>query len=234
MLETKKMCDMDLVELLSAAGLTVEAASGWKQAGRANFAPVGIMLHHTAGPKDGDAPSLKNLRDGRPGLTGPLCHMLLARSGKVHVFGANRCNHAGDGAQEVLNLVKTDQPVVGNAVTNRYKDVPGLSGNGYFYGIEVENTGVGEAYPAAQIQALGKICAAICQARGWSANRIVHHRQWTIRKADMSYKGDIPGLVAQLTNGDTTDLAMSFAEEDEEPFPPGVSASSPQEEQDEP
>lgn len=226
--------EMDLVQLLSAAGLNVEAAPGWKQAGKPNFTPVGIMLHHTAGPKNGDAPSLQLCIDGRPGLSGPLVQMVLARSGKTHVIAANRCNHAGDGAQQVLDLVKKDEPVVGNAVTNKYKDVPGLSGNGYFYGIEVENTGVGEAYPDAQIEALGKICAAICQSRGWSANRIIHHRQWTIRKADMSYKGDIPGLVAQLMDTGTPQFGISFAEEEEAPFPSGVHANSPQEDHDEP
>lgn len=226
--------EMNLVELLTAAGVTVEANPGWEKAGKPNFTPIGIMLHHTAGPKNGDAPSLGTCLNGRPGLSGPLCHIVLARSGKAHVLAANRCNHAGDGAQQVLDLVKKDEPVVGNAVTNRYKDVPGLSGNGYFYGIEVENSGVGEAYPDVQIEALSKICAAICQARGWTANRVVHHRQWTIRKADMSYKGDIPGLVAQIMDTGTAHFGVSFSEEDETPFPPGVEASSPQEDQDEP
>lgn len=225
--------EMDLVQLLSAAGLDVEAAPGWQKAGKTDFTPVGIMLHHTAGPKNGDVPSLGVCKNGRPGLSGPLVQIVLARSGKVHVIAANRCNHAGNGAKEVLDLVKADQPVIGNAVTNKYKDVPDLSGNGYFYGIEVENNGVGEEYPDVQIEVLGKICAAICQSRGWSANRIVHHRQWTTRKADMSYKGDIPGLVAQIMDTGTPQFGISFSEEEEAPFPPGVHASSPQEEQDE-
>lgn len=225
----------NIVDVLTAAGLVVEAQAGWATAGRPNFAPVGIMLHHTAGPKAGDAPSLSLVKNGRPDLSGPLCHILLARSGKAHVIAAGRCNHAGDGAQQVLELVKQDKPVVGNAVTNRYKDVPGLNGNGYFYGIEVENSGVGEAYPDVQIEALGKICAAICSWKGWSANRVVHHRQWTIRKADMSYKGDIPSMVGKVMDTGALHFGISFCEEEEEaPFPPEALAGSPQEDHDEP
>lgn len=226
--------ERDLFEILAAGGVNVEAMPGWKSKGRPDFKPIGIMLHHTAGPKSGESPSLKTCLDGRPGLSGPLCHIVLGRSGKAYVLAANRCNHAGDGSRPVLEKVKKDEPVVGNAATNGYKDEPGLSGNGYFYGIEVENSGVGEAYPDAQIDALGRICAALCQAHGWSANRVVHHRQWTIRKADMSYKGDIPGLVGQIMDTGTPHFGVSFSEEDEAPFPPGVEANSPQEEQDEP
>lgn len=225
--------EIDLAELLASAGVTVEAAAGWKSKGKPNFTPLGIMLHHTAGPKGGDAPSLKLCMEGRPGLSGPLCHIVLARSGTAHVIAAKRTNHAGDGAAQVLERVKKDEPVTGNAATNGYKDVAGLSGNGYFYGIEVENTGTGEPYPEAQIDALGKICAAICQAHGWSSNRIIHHRQWTVRKADMSYKGDIPSMVAQIMDTGTVQFGVSFSEEEEAPFPPGVDASSPQEDSDE-
>jgi hypothetical protein len=192
------------------------------------------MLHHTASPKSGDAPTLNVCKNGRPNLPGPLCQIVLGRSGKAYVLAANRCNHAGDGAQQVLDRVKKDEPVIGNAVTNKYADVKGLSGNGYFYGIEVENTGTGEDYPDAQIQALAKICAAICTWRGWTANRVIHHRQWTIRKVDMSYKGDMPSMVAQMMDTGTLSFGISFCEEEEAPFPPDAEAGSPQEDHDEP
>ncbi len=224
----------NLVDVLNAAGIAVEASPGWEKAGRPNFTPLGIMLHHTAGPKSGDAPTLAVCKNGRPDLSGPLCHIVLGRSGKAYVIAAGRTNHAGDGAQQVLDRVKKDEPVVGNAVTNKYADVKGLSGNGYFFGIEVENTGVGESYPDVQIDALTKICAAICLWKGWSANRVIHHRQWTVRKADMSFKGDVPAMVAQMMDTGTLHFGTSFAEEVEEaPFPPGVEEGVPQEEHDE-
>jgi N-acetylmuramoyl-L-alanine amidase len=224
----------NLVEALLAAGIEVQADPGWEKAGRPNFTPMGIMLHHTAGPAGGDAPTLNVCRKGRPDLPGPLCQIVLGRSGKAYVLAAGRTNHAGDGAQQVLDKVKKDQPVIGNAITNKYKDVKGLSGNGYFYGIEVENTGRGEAYPGAQIEALAKICAAICTWRKWSANRVIHHRQWTMRKMDMSYKGDMPSMVAQMMDAGVLSFGESFCEEEEAPFPPELENASPQEEYDEP
>lgn len=226
---------MNLAQVLEAAGVVVEARPGWEKAGRPNFTPLGIMLHHTAGPKNGDAPTLPICINGRPDLPGPLCHIVLARSGKAHVIAGGRTNHAGDGAQQVLDKVKKDQSVTNNAVTNGYKDVKGLSGNGYFYGIEVENTGVGEPYSDAQIQALVNICAAICSWRGWTSNRVIHHRQWTARKVDMSYKADIPSMVAQVMDAGTISFTECFAEDtDEAPFPPEALAAPPQEEHDEP
>lgn len=184
----------DLEQILLDAGLDVTAHPGWRTAGAADFAPQGIMLHHTAGGRVGDAPSLATCIHGRPDLSGPLCHLLLARSGKVHVIAARRANHAGRGASEVLQKVVLGEPVGGDARDHGYAD--SVSGGPSFYGIEVENDGVGEAYPEVQIRNLVLICAAICRANGWGAERIIHHRQWTQRKPDMSFRGDIWTLVA--------------------------------------
>lgn len=224
----------NLAEILVAAGVDVEAHPGWETRGGSVFKPVGIMLHHTAGPAKGDAPTVQLCLNGRSDLKGPLCHIVLARSGKAHVIAGLRANHAGPGAQEVLAKVKADQPVVGNAVTNKYKDVTVPSGNEAFYGIEVENTGTGEDYPDVQVEALAKICAAICNWKGWSANRVIHHRQWTSRKFDMSLKFDMPALVGQMMDTGTAYFGVSFCEEEEAPFPPEVLAGSPQEDHDEP
>ncbi len=190
---------VDLLKVLTAAGVRVKPANGWNKRGRLGFTPEGIMLHHTAGPKSGDAPSLSTCINGRSDLPGPLCHIVLGRSGTAHLIAANIANHAGRGAKEVLDLVRRDEPMSGDAKDHRYKDA--LVGNQFFYGIEVENAGVhGDPYPEEQIDALVGICAAICSAHGWTANRVVHHRQWTSRKPDMSYGGDLPGLVAQKMN----------------------------------
>jgi len=224
--------DVNLVEVLESAGVSVVAADGWEQRGNPMFNPEGIMVHHTAGAKTGDAPTVSLCLNGREGLKGPLCHIVLARSGTAHVIAARRANHAGEGAEQVLEKVRRDEPIEGNAATNGYKDVPGLSGNGSFYGIEVENTGVGEEYPEDQILALGKICAALCTAHGWSAHRVIHHRQWTNRKVDMSYKGDIPGLVAQMMDTGTAHFGVSFSEEEDEAL--SGDPQNPREEQDEP
>jgi hypothetical protein len=189
---------------------------GWETRGNPNFSPEGIMVHHTAGPRNGDAPSLRLCIEGRPTLPGPLCHIVLARSGKAHLVSGNGANHAGDGAQEVLDLVRKDEPVVGNAATRGYRDMPGLAGNAFFYGIEVENNGTGEPYPEAQLEALVKICAAVCEWHGWTPNRIVHHRQWTRRKADMSYRGNLPAMVAQMMDAGRMQLDASIEEPEQD------------------
>src|SRR5207237_1385622 len=98
--------EASLADVLTAAGLDVETVAGWEKKGRAGFHPEGIMVHHTAGAKTGDAPSLALCIQGRPDLSGPLCHVLLSRSGKAHVLAANITNHAGKGAKEVLDLVR--------------------------------------------------------------------------------------------------------------------------------
>jgi hypothetical protein len=192
---------IDLLQTLTAAGVTVAPVDGWQRRGRPGFAPDGVMLHHTAGAKTGDAPSLSLCIDGRPGLSGPLCHILVGRDGTAHLIAANIANHAGQGSAEVLALVQAGSPVQGDARDHRYKDA--VFGNTPFYGIEVENAGVGgDPYPDAQIDALVKICAALCSAHGWTVDRIIHHRQWTTRKIDMSYRGDLLAAVAQLMNAD--------------------------------
>lgn len=187
---------VNVLSLLAMEGLDVAAEKGWETRGRPGFTPQGIMVHHTAGPRVGDAPCLSTCVQGRPDLAGPLCHILLARSGKVHLIAANIANHAGLGARQVLDAVQRDQPIFKNAKNNGYVDA--ISGNPFFYGIEVENAGVAsDPYPPAQLEALACICAILCSAHGWSANRVIHHRQWTSRKIDMSWRGDLPGTVAQ-------------------------------------
>src|SRR3546814_17425078 len=87
-----------LADVLKAAGLKVVEEDGWKEAGRGQMAAVkGIILHHTAGSKKGNSPSLELVTDGRPDLPGPLSPLFLARDGTFHVVRAVRCHHAGAG-----------------------------------------------------------------------------------------------------------------------------------------
>lgn len=199
--------EVDLLSVLRAADVTVHAVDGWEKKGRPGFEPEGILVHHTAGPKTGDAPCLQVCLAGRPDLPGPLCHIYLSRSGTAHLLAANITNHAGMGAREVLDQIRRGEPVIDNAVTHGYTDA--IGGNTFFYGIEVENSGTkGDAYPPAQIEALVRICAALCQAHRWSSGRVIHHRQWTKRKIDMSFRGSLPGLVAQRMDAGAVSFGM--------------------------
>lgn len=185
-----------LLDMLKASGVSFEVVPGWETRGRPGLRPIGIMLHHTATGETGDAPSLPIIINGRPGLKGPLANILLGRSGKAYLVSGNIANHGGVGSAEVLDLVRA-----GKEVTQDAKDAgrtDDLVANDSFYGIEVENSGVGEPYSEEQIQALVKICAAILRAHGWDANRVIHHRQWTSRKIDMSYKGDLKDMIRKV------------------------------------
>ncbi len=207
---------VDLLQTLTDAGVNVAPVDGWEKRGRLGLAPQGVMVHHTAGPKTGDAASLSVCVNGRPGLSGPLCHILLGRDGTAHLVAANIANHAGQGAAEVLAKVTAGEPVEGDAKDHGYKDA--VFGNTPFYGIEVENSGVGgDPYPDVQIDALVKICAALCTAQGWTADRIVHHRQWTVRKVDMSYRDDLLGAVRQAMGGDAQPAADAPADASADP-----------------
>lgn len=202
--------EVDLAEILEATDARLVVHPAWRERGREGFTPEGILVHHTAGPKSGDVACLSVCVNGRPDLPGPLCHIYVARSGEVHLLAARTANHAGSGAREVLESLRRGEPVTSDASAQGYVD--SMSGNTFFYGIEVENSGTaGDPYSSDQIDALVAVCAALCQAHGWSASRVLHHRQWTRRKIDMSYRGDLRALVAQKMDAG----AVTFAAEED-------------------
>src|ERR1035437_1796530 len=96
-----------LPDVLKAAGLNVQAVDGWQTRGHGDFGkPLGILCHHTCGPKDGDIRDLHVLVDGRPPpdrLDGPLCNLALARSGVYWVVAAGKAWHAGVGSWQGVN-----------------------------------------------------------------------------------------------------------------------------------
>jgi peptidoglycan hydrolase-like protein with peptidoglycan-binding domain len=136
-----------LPDVLKAAGLKVATEDGWENRGRGDVGKiVGVICHHTAGPKNGNMPSLDTLKNGRkasPGqkaLPGPLAQLGLARDGTFIVIAAGRAIHAGLG---------------------EFKGVK--SGNSSFIGIEAENTGkpTDLPWPAVQLDAYQRGVAAI-------------------------------------------------------------------------
>lgn len=151
------------------------------------FNPRGIMNHHTAmnSRRIRAATQVALLWRGRTGLPGPLAHIGLGRRGTVYLVGWNNANHAGEGDGKVLRAITYE------------RDLPeplnnDIDGNPYFWGIEVMNDGVGEHYPAEQIEALVKCNAAIIRATNaaggnWTEKSSLHHKEWTNRKIDMSY-----------------------------------------------
>jgi hypothetical protein len=87
-----------LADVLRAAGCRVVEEDGWKTRGRdGSFAPKAIMMHHDASPAGETSNGVDVIRDGRPGLGGPLSQLWLAYDGTWHVVAAGRANHAGEG-----------------------------------------------------------------------------------------------------------------------------------------
>ena len=151
---------------LKGAGLKVAEVPGWESRGRAEMGdPVGVLCHHTAGPKDGNMPSLKTLIEGRSDLPGPLSQLGLGRDGTYYVIGAGRCNHAGAGQWM------------------------GETGNSRFIGIEAENTGKpDDPWPPVQMDAYQRGVAAILKHLGLPAACCAGHKEYAPnRKPDPTF-----------------------------------------------
>ena len=196
----------NVLEVLQAAGLDVEAEPGWETRRGSKYSfdhrpggTLGMIVHHTAAGGSADMPCRNICVNGRSDLKGPLVQFLMGRSGKLLLISQNRCNHAGKGSSEVRKDLEAGRDITAefdagqgayNARTlNRANDWSGA--NGKYWGIEVENNGIGEEYSQAQMKALVKLCAAMCKWQGWDHNRIIHHREHTSRKYDMSYTGPL-------------------------------------------
>lgn len=158
-----------LADTLREAGLKVIEVDGWKTRGRADMGnPRGVLCHHTAGPRTGNAPSLNLVLKGRADLPGPLSQLFLARDGTFHVLAAGRCNHAGVGSW--------------HGVT---------AGNSDLIGIEAENVGTGaEPWPAEQMDAYVRGVAAILSHLGEDSLMAIGHKEFATprgRKIDPAF-----------------------------------------------
>ncbi len=155
---------LSLASALRSWGLQVAEVDGWQGRGAEPFNPIGCLIHHTAGPRGADAPSLNVCINGRPGLRGPLCQVLISRSGVCHIIASAKCNHAGEGGPK--------GPIGPDA------------GNAQSVGIEAENDGVGEPWPAVQVGAMVRATAAVLDLLGQPRANVWGHREYTPRKID--------------------------------------------------
>lgn len=159
-----------LPQVLEDAGLKVAMVDGWETRGRGDMGRIaGVICHHTAGPRNGNMPSLRIVTDGRSDLPGPLSQLGLGRDGTFYVIAAGRANHAGAGV---------------------WRGVP--TGNASFIGIEAENTGLANDYPwpAVQLDAYQRGVAAILGHLGIGADCCAAHKEFALpagRKPDPSF-----------------------------------------------
>jgi len=162
-----------LPDVLKNAGLKVAPVPGWENRGRGDVGRIfGVLCHHTAGPRNGNMPSLNILINGRSDLPGPLAQLGLGRDGTYFVIAAGRANHAGKG-----NL---------NGVVN---------GNTNLIGIEAENTGLpnDSPWPEVQLDAYHRGVAAILEHIGKDSSFCAGHKEYALphgRKDDPDFDMD--------------------------------------------
>lgn len=174
-----------MATVLRDAGLKVAEQPGWKTRGKSSFGPAkGVMLHHTAGPKNGNMPSLGIVTNGRPGLSGPLSQLCLGRDGTFFVVAAGRANHAGRGKWQGVT-----------------------SGNTHFIGIEAENTGKSNDFPWPEVQmdAYRRGVAALLTKIGADPVMACGHKEYALpkgRKPDPLFNmNTFRAQVAAIMNG---------------------------------
>lgn len=152
-----------LADELRAAGLTVVEVDGWRTLGSDNWAPTGGIVHATADgaaqnpvadARDDDA-AIRVIRNGRPGLAGPIANAYHSRSGVWWVIASGRCNTA---------LTGTAGPLRG-------------LGNHSLLGIEHENDNRGERWPEIQWRTALLGWAVICRRLRWQAGRLAGHKE---------------------------------------------------------
>jgi len=156
-----------LPDVLKGAGLKVAPVAGFENRGRGDAGQIfGVLCHHTAGPKNGNMPSLNTLINGRTGsdpLPGPLAQLGLGRDGTYFVIAAGRAIHAGKGS---------------------FKGV--VNGNSNFIGIEAENTGETSGpkndfpWPQVQLDAYHRGVAAILTHIGKDSSSCGGHKEYDL------------------------------------------------------
>ncbi|MFJ9023578.1 N-acetylmuramoyl-L-alanine amidase [Streptomyces sp. NPDC102259] len=206
---------------LRAEGVTVVEVGGWRthnRAGHGAWGPVaGVVVHHTV--TSGTAASVAICRDGYAGLPGPLCHGVIDKRGVVHLVGWGRANHAGSGDGDVLKAVIAEKalPAPNESDTD---------GNARFYGFECINLGDGkDPWPAVQLDAMVRACAALCRAHGWSAASVIGHKEWTNTKTDprgftmADFRARVAARLRKAPGADANPTPTTPSQEDTVPNP---------------
>ncbi|MFC8504901.1 peptidoglycan-binding protein [Streptomyces sp. NPDC057411] len=176
------------VAALRAEGVTVVEHDGWRthnRDGHGAWGPVvGVMIHHTV--SSGTENTVALCYDGYAGLPGPLCHGVIAKDGTVHLVANGRANHAGGGDPSVLRAVISETYGDRPPVPREHQGSAGaVDGNSRFYGFECINLGNGtDPWPAAQLEAIERVSAALCRAHSWGAKSVIGHSEWSDWKND--------------------------------------------------
>ena len=193
----------ELVDVLTAAGVRchVEAVNaGWETRARSSggfaTAPLGVVWHHTASATSpfNDVSYMVHGSDDAP-----IGNMLLDRDGVVWPIAAGAANTQGKG---------------GPATFSR-GTVPVDAGNSQLWGLEVANSGIGEIWPIAQIDAYFAASNALNAMFGNQPMDVLTHHLWAPdRKIDPATADAVSGpwFPRSVTTSGTWDV-WDIAEE---------------------
>jgi hypothetical protein len=171
----------ELADWLRAAGLEVIEYGGWQtrarsSGGYANGRPWCVMWHHTASqfPDENDAAYIAAVSPDAP-----LANLMVDRTGTVWVLAAGATNTNGKGY----------------AMTFSRGTVPNDQMNTHAVGMEICNSGVGEPYPVAQIDACMAVSLAITAGVGLEPTDVAQHHDWAPdRKIDPATADAVMGV----------------------------------------
>lgn len=171
-----------LADELRAAGLTVVEYQGWKTRARSSGGFTGnrpwcVMWHHTASP-----PSWDGQRDASYIAEGdsvsPIANIYIDRQGTVWVLAAGATNTNGKGQSMRFSR----------------GTVPADQMNTHAVGMEMGNTGVGEAWPVAQTNAAFTASNAINARLGNQPTDVATHNAYApTRKIDPATANAVQG-----------------------------------------
>lgn len=169
-----------LADALRAAGLDVVEVDGWQYRARSSGGydgdrPWVVMWHHTASQTTPEN-DVAYIVSGNPDA--PIANLYLARDGTVYVCAGGATNTNGKGGP----------------VTVSRGTVPADSMNTYAVGVEMANSGVGEVWPQAQIDAAFTLSLAVTNALGLSPLDALGHVDWSPgRKIDPATADAVQG-----------------------------------------
>lgn len=169
----------DLADACRGSGLPVWEDPGWRGRDHGPFttpAPVAVICHHTGS----SSPSAwVVVRDGRPGLAGPLAQLTLERDGGVRVLAHGQAWHAGTGSW----------PSIGRNNANSRS-------------LGIEAVYDGNDITDAQRGAYPRLVAALCRHYGIAVGNVIGHKEWAPgRKIDPgridmpTFRGEVAALL---------------------------------------
>jgi hypothetical protein len=196
---------VDIRTALRDHGVRVVTTDGWAARGYNTLDPVAQVNHHTAIAGPCTPSTAAAMIRGRPDLPGPLCntHGGLDPDVKpvLYLIAGRRARHAGKGSGVVLQEMLANRPPSGDAADRGLVD--DTDGNRRLIGHEWQHPGDSSPWPDPLLELVTRTNAAFADVFGWTAARSIHHREWTRRKIDMSWRGDLRGLIhARLTGED--------------------------------